>query len=50
VPFGSTIHADEARGWDVLHAHYDMRRINHSVAYSMDGACTGGSLWKTGPG
>lgn len=40
VPFGSTIHADEARGWDALHAHYDMRRINHSVAYSMDGCCT----------
>src|ERR1700691_4651156 len=31
IPFGSTIHADEARGWDSLHAHYDMRRINHSV-------------------
>jgi ribosomal protein L37AE/L43A len=40
VPFGSTIHADEARGWDSLHAHFDMRRINHSIAYSMDGACT----------
>lgn len=40
VPFGSTVHADEAPGWDALHAHYDMRRINHSVAYSMDGACT----------
>jgi transposase-like protein len=40
IPFGSTIHADEARAWDSLHAHYDMRRINHSVAFSMDGACT----------
>lgn len=40
VPMGSTIHADEARGWDALHAHYDMHRINHSVAYSKDGACT----------
>lgn len=40
VPFGSTVHADEARGWDSLHAHFDMRRINHSIAYSMDGACT----------
>jgi transposase-like protein len=40
VPIGSTIHADESRAWDVLHAHYDMRRVNHSVAYSMDGADT----------
>ncbi len=40
IPVGSIVHADEARGWDVLHAHYDMRRINHSVAFSKDGACT----------
>lgn len=40
VPMGSTMHADEARGWDTLHAHYDMHRINHSVAFSKDGACT----------
>jgi len=37
---GSTVHADEASGWDSLHAFYKMYRINHSVAYSMDGACT----------
>lgn len=40
VPLGSTVHADEARGWDTLHAYYDMRRINHSVAFSKDGAST----------
>jgi transposase-like protein len=40
IPLGSIVHADEARGWDMLHAHYDMRRINHSVAFSADGACT----------
>ena len=40
IPLGSIVHADEARGWDTLHAHYDMRRINHSVAFSKDGACT----------
>jgi ribosomal protein L37AE/L43A len=40
IPFGATVHADEARGWDTLHAYYDMRRINHSVAFSKDGACT----------
>lgn len=37
---GTIVHADEAPGWDRLHAHYEMRRINHSVAYSQDGACT----------
>ena len=40
VPLGSIVHADEARGWDSLHAHYDMHRINHSVAFSKDDACT----------
>jgi transposase-like protein len=40
IPLGSILHADEARGWDMLHAHYDMRRINHSEAFSKDGACT----------
>ena len=40
VAMGSIVHADEAGGWDALHAHYEMRRINHSVAFSMDGACT----------
>ncbi len=40
VAMGSTIHADEAGGWDALHARYEMRRINHSVAFSQDGACT----------
>ena len=37
---GTTVHADEAAGWDALHARFEMRRINHSVAYSLDGACT----------
>ena len=37
---GSIVHADEAGGWDVLHAYYEMHRINHSVAFSKDGACT----------
>jgi len=37
---GSVVHADEAAGWDALHARYEMRRINHSVAFSKDGACT----------
>jgi len=37
---GSTIHADEASGWDALHARYLTKRINHSESYSHDGACT----------
>jgi transposase-like protein len=40
IRLGSTIHADEARGWDSLHAYYDMHRINHSIAFSKDDACT----------
>ena len=37
---GTVVHADEAPGWDRLHGNFEMRRINHSVAYSLDGACT----------
>lgn len=40
VAAGSVIHADEAHGWDSLHARYQMKRINHSEAYSKDGSCT----------
>ena len=40
IAMGSIVHADEAGGWDMLHAYYDVRRINHSVAFSLDGACT----------
>ena len=37
---GTIIHADEASHWDVLHAQFPTLRINHSEAYSHDGACT----------
>lgn len=37
---GSVIHADEATHWDGLHGHFETKRINHTVAYSLDGACT----------
>jgi len=37
---GSTVHADEASHWDALHGLYDTKRINHTVAYLVDGACT----------
>ena len=40
VEKGSTIYADEASGWDELHSRYLTKRINHSQAYSHDGANT----------
>ncbi len=40
VAEGSTIHADEAAGWDALHARYLTKRINHSQSYSDGEACT----------
>ena len=40
VTNGSHVHADEAAHWDALHAKFETFRINHSEAYSKDGACT----------
>lgn len=40
VASGSTVHADEASHWDALHGHFKTKRINHTIAYSLDGACT----------
>lgn len=37
---GATIHADEATHWDQLEGHFDTKRINHTIAYSLDGATT----------
>lgn len=36
----SIVFADEAVVWDELHARFEMKRINHSVAFSDEGACT----------
>jgi transposase-like protein len=36
----ATIYADEGSGWDALHAGWDTRRVNHSVAFMDDGVCT----------
>lgn len=36
----ATVHADEASHWDALHGRYATHRINHSAAYSLNGACT----------
>jgi hypothetical protein len=39
VASGTVLHADEASGWDILHASYDTRRVNHSDEFvAADGA------------
>jgi transposase-like protein len=40
IAAGATVHADEASHWDHLEARFLTKRINHSEAYSKDGACT----------
>jgi transposase-like protein len=40
IALGSTIYADEASHWDAFHARYVTKRINHSIAYSHEGAST----------
>ena len=40
VARGTTIQADEANSWDKLHDRFEVKRINHQEAYSLDGACT----------
>ena len=40
VAKGTVLNADEASSWNDLHANFEMKRINHSEAYSLDGACT----------
>lgn len=37
---GTVLHADEASVWNDLHARFEVKRINHELAYSLDGACT----------
>jgi hypothetical protein len=37
---GTVVHADGAGSWDNLHERFEVKRINHQEAYSMDGACT----------
>lgn len=37
---GSTVYADEATCWDELHARFNAKRINHSVAFKDEDACT----------
>ena len=40
VANGAVVHADEAAHWDQLHARFETKRINHSLAYSNGDACT----------
>ena len=32
------MHADEAAAWDELHERFEIERIDHQEAYSLDGA------------
>ena len=40
VEHGSTVHADEASCWDGLHARFAAKRVNHSVTFKDEDACT----------
>ena len=40
VAKGTTLNADEAGAWDCLHKNFEVARINHEEAYSLDDACT----------
>ena len=41
IASGTEVHADKLGAWNVLHASYPMKRVNHSVEYKgEDGACT----------
>jgi 3-mercaptopyruvate sulfurtransferase SseA len=37
---GTIVNADDSANWNALHARFEMRRIDHAEAYSLDGACT----------
>jgi hypothetical protein len=37
---GTVLHADEASSWNDLHARFDVKRIDHQQAYSLDGVST----------
>lgn len=40
VESGATIYADEGTAWDALHARFAMKRVNHSVMFKDEDACT----------
>ena len=40
VESGTTVYADEASSWDALHGSYDTKRVNHSINFKDEDACT----------
>lgn len=36
----AVVHADKASHWDALHGRFEIYRVNHSEAYSLNGYCT----------
>jgi transposase-like protein len=40
VQKGTVLNADEANSWNDLHGRFEVKRINHQEAYSLNGACT----------
>lgn len=40
VAKGTVLNADDATSWNDLHSRFEMKRIDHGEAYSLDGACT----------
>jgi hypothetical protein len=43
VAKGTEIVADEGPGWNDLHTRFDVQRIDHQQAYSMNGVYTNGA-------
>ena len=37
---GTIVNADKSANWNELHSRFEMKRINHEEAYSLNGACT----------
>lgn len=40
VESGTVVYADESSAWDGLHVSYDTKRVNHSVTFKDEDACT----------
>src|SRR5690242_19306014 len=39
---GTVVNADESGAWNDLASRFELKRINHQEAYSLNGACTNG--------
>jgi transposase-like protein len=40
IAHGTVVNADESPNWNELHGRFEMKRIDHQEAYSLNGACT----------